>query len=582
MTDSQPPKEFRFKRTTPILALIRSFSATEKAVFGLLTLIMLITTIIMFKQANGYFMVEVPAHGGAFHEGLVGLPRTINPVLAISDVDRDITSLVYAGLLRYEHGELVPDLAASYHVSDNGLVYTFTLRTDITFQDGTPVTADDVVFTIAKIQDAALKSPRRPDWTDVTVQRVSPTEVTFQLKQPYTPFITNATVGILPKHIWGDLTESEFIFNSHNVEPIGAGPYKVTSISKDSESIPTQYSLSTWNGYHGTIPNITSISLSFFADEHEAIGALQNGSIDSLASISATGAAALPTDKESAPYVIDASPLPRIFGVFFNQNNNPLLADKTVRRALDLAVDRQMIVDAVLFGYGTPIRGPLPVDKTTLRPVTSTSTNITTAMELLERNDWKKAEDGIYQIKTKTSVQRLSFTLYTADTPDLKETANLLKDSWRTLGVDVDVKIFEPNDLYQNIIRTRKYDALLFGEQIGKDRDLYAFWHSSQRIAPGLNVSMYTSSKADALLEDIRTSRDETARSKKYKEFEELIATDIPALFLYSPDFIYALPKRIHDVEIADMNAPADRWNSIRSWYIVTEKVWKWFAQKAQ
>jgi peptide/nickel transport system substrate-binding protein len=557
---------------------MRSFSATEKVVFGLLVLVMIVTTITMFSRANSYFLIEVPTQGGSFREGLVGLPRTINPVLAISDIDRDITSLVYAGLMKYKDGELVPDLAQSYNISDDGLTYSFTLRTDIAFQDGTPVTVDDVIFTINKIQDATLKSPRRPDWTDVAIKRISPTEISFQLKQPYTPFITNTTVGILPKHIWGDLNESEFIFNGHNVEPVGAGSYKIVDISRDSTSVPTSYTLSTWNNYHGSIPFISSLVLYFFADEANALEALKTGSIDALSSISATSAVALPSDSPDTNYRVTSAPLPRIFGVFFNQNNNPVLADKTVRHALDLAIDRQTIVDTVLFGYGTPITGPFPVNKTMRRPLTtSTSSNITMAMDILESKDWKKNQEGIYQVKTKTSTQRLAFTLYTANTPDLKETAALLKETWLRLGVDVDVKIFEANDLYQNIIRTRKYDALLFGEQVGTDRDLYAFWHSSQRTAPGLNVSMYTNSKADALLEDIRTTRNETVRSKKYKEFEELIATDIPALFLYSPDIIYALPKKIRDATIANVNTPADRWNSIPSWYIMTESVWRWF-----
>jgi peptide/nickel transport system substrate-binding protein len=578
VTDSHPPKEFRLKRSSSILTLMRSFSATEKVVFGLLVLVMIVTTITMFSRANSYFLIEVPTHGGSFREGLVGLPRTINPVLAISDIDRDITSLVYAGLMKYKDGELVPDLAQSYNISDDGLTYSFTLRTDITFQDGTPVTVDDVIFTINKIQDATLKSPRRPDWTDVAIKRISPTEISFQLKQPYTPFITNTTVGILPKHIWGDLNESEFIFNGHNVEPVGAGSYKIVDISRDSTSVPTSYTLSTWNNYHGSIPFISSLVLYFFADEANALEALKTGSIDALSSISATSAVALPSDSPDTNYRVTSAPLPRIFGVFFNQNNNPVLADKTVRHALDLAIDRQTIVDTVLFGYGTPITGPFPVNKTMRRPLTtSTSSNITMAMDILESKDWKKNQEGIYQVKTKTSTQRLAFTLYTANTPDLKETATLLKETWLRLGVDVDVKIFEANDLYQNIIRTRKYDALLFGEQVGTDRDLYAFWHSSQRTAPGLNVSMYTNSKADALLEDIRTTRNETVRSKKYKEFEELIATDIPALFLYSPDIIYALPKKIRDATIANVNTPADRWSSIPSWYIMTESVWRWF-----
>jgi peptide/nickel transport system substrate-binding protein len=537
----------------------------------------------MFTRVNDTFLVEVPAAGGTLHEGLIGLPRTINPVLAITEVDRDISALVYAGLMKYSGDKLVPDLAKSYTISENGLEYTFTLRDDIRFHDGAAVTAHDVVFTIQKIQEGNLKSPRRPDWTTIAVTAKSPTEVVFTLKQPYAPFLTNTTVGIIPKHIWGTLNDNEFIFSSNNIEPIGAGPYKVNSVLKDSEAIPYEYHLIAWSRYHGKVPYITSIIFSFFSDESKAVEALSNGSIDSIPAISAAAAAQLKPESQGS-YTITSESLPRIFGVFFNQNHNPLLADKVVRQALEMSVDRNAIINSVLFGYGTPITGPLPTETsvqiTGTKSIATSSVHIIEAMEFLEKNGWKKNATGVYEKKTKTSTQELSFTLFTADTPDLKKTAEILKNYWIQLGVNIDVKVFESNDLYQNIIRTRKYDALLFGEQIGKDRDLYAFWHSSQRNAPGLNISMYTNSKADTLLEDIRVTSNDAARAKKYIEFDTLIRTDIPAIFLYSPDFIYPIPQTIHNVQLGNMTTPSDRWNSIESWYIVTEKVWKWFVRE--
>ena len=169
--------------------------------------------------------------------------------------------------------------------------------------------------------------------------------------------------------------------------------------------------------------------------------------------------------------------------------------------------------------------------------------------------------------------------MYTADAPDLTQAADLVQKAWTSLGAQVNVKVFEAGDLYQNVIRTRSYDALLFGEQIGKDQDLYAFWHSSQRNAPGLNVSMYTNSKADKLLETIRTINDDAARSKAYAQLDQIIQTDIPAIFLYAPDFIYAVPKSLRGITLSSVTVPTDRFSSIQSWYIQTEKVWKVFAK---
>lgn len=165
-------------------------------------------------------------------------------------------------------------------------------------------------------------------------------------------------------------------------------------------------------------------------------------------------------------------------------------------------------------------------------------------------------------------------------TPDLKQAAELVKNSWKALGAQVDIKVYEQNDLYQNIIRPRKYDALLFGEVIGKDRDLYAFWHSSQRNAPGLNVAMYANSKVDKLLEDMRTTSDEGVRMAKYAQFDQALRADLPAIFLYVPDFVYAVPKSVRGIKLGSMAVPSDRWNGIEKWYTETENVWKIFTNK--
>ena len=565
------------------MGYIKKFSSTEKFVFSALVIAALVTMLIMVFTINNNFLIEMPSRGGNLNEGIIGLPRTINPVLAITDADKDIGALVYAGLTKDNGDDITMDIAQSYTLSSDGLTYDFILRDNVHFQDGSKLTADDVAFTIQKIQDPALKSPRGSDWANVTVKVISPTEIQFTLKQPYSPFLTNTAVGILPKHIWGSVSDDQFIFSEYNISPVGAGPYKVSGISRDSGGIPTTYSLSTWGGYFATQPFMSNITFNFFADEAKALAALDNGSIDSMPSVSAGPAARLATDSAQA-YTILSTPLPRVFGVFFNQNHSAVLADKTVRQALDMSIDRNAIIKTVLSGYGLPIHSPLPpgLDPASYFTASSTSNdaNIAVAQTMLEKAGWKKGADGIYIKKVgKTATTTLAFDIYTADAPDLTQAADLVQKAWTSLGAQVNVKVFEAGDLYQNVIRTRSYDALLFGEQIGKDQDLYAFWHSSQRNAPGLNVSMYTNSKADKLLETIRTINDDAARSKAYAQLDQIIQTDIPAIFLYAPDFIYAVPKSLRGITLSSVTVPTDRFSSIQSWYIQTEKVWKVFAK---
>ncbi len=582
MNDIESPKELRIKRGSHILNYIRQFSSTEKVIFGILIALALVTAIIMAAQVNGHFKVSVPAVGGEMREGLVGLPRTVNPVLAASDADHDISALVYAGLTRHDaSGKIVTDLAKSYTVSDDGLTYTFTLKDGLKFQDGAALTAEDVAFTVEKVQDPALRSPRAGDWANVTVKIVSPAAVQFTLKQAYAPFLSETDLGILPKHIWGQVTDDQFIFSQYNIQPVGAGPYKVTGISRDKGGIPTEYRLSTWSGYAGMKPYLSHITFVFFNDDQSAFAALDSGSIDSLPSVPPEEAARLASDSAQS-YTVLTAPLPRIFGVFFNQSQNAALADKSVRQALDISVDRTAMVNTILSGYGTPIQSPLPAGLSTSTAKAATTSNIAAAQALLEKNGWKKSPStGIYEYQKKGSktVTVLSFDIYTADTPDLKQAAELVKQSWTRLGADVTVKIFGSSDLYQSVIRPRKYDALLFGELIGKDRDLYAFWDSAERNAPGLNVSMYANGKADRLLDQIRTTSNDSVRAAAYAQFESLVRDDVPAVFLYSPDFIYAVPKALGGIRLGELTVPADRFDSVNGWHIEKESVWRVFAK---
>lgn len=580
----KPQKEFRIKRGDHILNYISKFSSTEKAIFGLFVMLAIFSAVALSINTSDQFKIEVPAVGGNLREGEIGLPRAINPIIAVSDVDRDIGALVYSGLTKYQDGSFVGDLADSWTVSKDGLTYDFILKNNLRFQDNKPLTADDVVFTIQKIQDPVLKSPRQADWANVTVKQVSASEIQFILKQPYSGFLSNTTVGIIPKHIWGTVSDDQFIFSQYNIQPVGSGPYVVNSISHDSGGIPTSYILSSWNGYYNQHPYISAITFNFYTDENNALSALNSGYIDSLPSIDPSSAAKLASNKAES-YTVLNSPLPRVFGVFFNQNQAPILADPVIRTALDMATDRNAIINKVLYGYGVSTHGPIPRELLRDIGLDLPSTFIDTAdvagaQALLEKNGWKKNSAGIYEKKSakpKTASTTISFDIYTANSPDLVATAKMLKDQWAKIGVQVDVQVFEPSDLYQNIIRTRKYDALLFGEQIGKDRDLYAFWHSSQRNAPGLNVSMYTNSKVDALLSDIRSTSSTTVSMSDYTKLDQLIRGDMPAIFLYSPDFIYAVPKDLSGIHLDSIVIPSDHWDSIINWYLQTEKVWKIF-----
>jgi len=575
-------KKWELPGEKKISIAIESISLTEKLVGVFLITLLSISSLALLLKANRALMVPVPASGGTLTEGIVGSPRFANPVLALTgaNADRDIVSLVYSGLLKATPaGDLIPDLAESWEISEDGLRFTFTLKDDLYFHDGTPITAEDIEFTISKIQDPTLRSPRRANWEGVRVEISDPKTMSFVLNQPYAMFPDNATLGILPKHLWSNLSPDQFSFSVLNIEPIGSGPYKIKSLKKDSSGLPTSYHLVAFKNYALGEPFIKNLVLRFYSNEAELIDDFEKGTIESMGAISPEEAGYL----KDRGRQIKTSVLPRIFGVFFNQNEASLFTQKEVRSALNESLDKNRLVSEILFGFGQPAESPIPISH---KPHANSHTDKNSdkterAISILENSGWKLPEEGdIRRKETRENNFDLSFSISTGNLPDLIATASILKEEWEKVGASVDIKVFEANsDLSQNVIRPRKYDALLFGINVGRDMDLFPFWHSSQRNDPGFNIALYANITTDKILEEIRTIQEKDRRLEKYEQFEKEVLEDQPAIFLYSPEFIYAVPDKLKNVNLGLISQTSDRFLDIHSWFIETNKVWKIFAK---
>lgn len=550
-------------------------------VFWALLSALFLSTILMLQNINAQFMVAVPIKGGSVAIGVVGVPRFINPVLASSQADLDLVSLIYSGLMRKKpNGDLAPDLADKYEMSDSGLVYTFTLKENLRFQDGKPLAAKDVLFTIERIKDGIIASPRKANWDGVSAEMVDERTVKFTLKQPYASFLENTTLGILPAHLWAN---SPLELNSANTNPVGSGPYMVKSTKRQSSGIIDSYELVPFKKFILGEPYIENLSLHFYPNEDELIKALTDKKVEEASSISPANAENL----KKRNYRVESAVLGRVFGLFFNQNANHLFTDKAVLGAIRDAIDKERIVRDVLSGYGESIEGPIPPNMPEYSAETAPKNTMPRADILLKaQNDlskagWKKNADGwlektTTQNKKKTTVP-LEFSISTGNTPELAKTALLIKEDLESLGMKVEIKTFDVGSLNQSVIRPRAYDALLFGQIINHQSDLFAFWHSSQRNDPGLNVSMYTNVKVDKILEEASAILDKEARMKKYDEFEKEIAKDTPAVFLFSPDFIYIVSKKTRNFKMDRISSPEDRYGNAHLWYTDTENVWKIF-----
>ena len=592
-------KEFRIPKKHELRNALNSFSQKEFYIFAAILITATISMFLVLNRLNNKFLVDVPVSGGSITEGIIGMPTLVNPVLAVSDADKDMVSLIYSGLMRRDaNGNFINDLASSNSVSTDGLIYTFVLKDNVTFHDGKKITTDDIIFTVNKIKDSTIKSPKRTAWEGITVEKADDKTVIFKLKQPYISFLDNMTIGILPSHIWKNIEDSQFNISSFNIKAVGSGPYKFSSVTKNKDGIPEKYVLKRFTNFALGVPHIKNITIVSYANEKELLGAILNGSIDQASGISPVNAESLKNNSR----IIHTAATPRILGIFYNSLNNKIFADANVIKAFNYALNKQEIVDKVLYGYGTTVESPVPLTIIPNNEIRDTSTDfVQKANDLLEKSGWTMKEDGVRSKGGTTTVTKtrkvgkktitekvkvnngplipLSFSLTTGDSKELRYATEIIKAEFEKIGAKVDIqKVYEMGPLNQ-VIRDREYEALFFGQIINQESHLYSFWHSSQRKAPGLNISMYNNAKVDKILEESQKTMDQDTRISKYKDLVLEFNKDLPALLIYSPQFLYVTSSDLNNININNLINPSDRFASVYEWYANKDHVWKIFTK---
>src|SRR3989338_7870003 len=334
---------------------------SEIFLFVALLIIALVSFLGIISDISKQFSFETPAYGGLLKEGVIGAPRFINPILAQTDADRDLVALMYTGLLRYdETGVSQPALAEKYEISQDGLEYKVTLKNKLYWSDGEKLTADDVIFTIGLAKNPQLLSPRRASWEGVDVEKIDYRTIKFTLKKPYAPFLENLTLGIMPKHLWEPIPLSQYPLVELNTDPIGAGPYKIKSVNRNSVGSITSIKLSANKYFALGEPHIKTLYLNFYQCEAAIVTALKNKNIDSAGGLSPKFVEDLKHPSAGLDVSIESINLQRIIAVFLNQSLKKEFASVDVRRALDAAVDKNELVKNILVGFGETINGPLP------------------------------------------------------------------------------------------------------------------------------------------------------------------------------------------------------------------------------
>ena len=567
-------KNLRFFKFANFLAVLKALNRNERLALLILAVVLVADLATMGVRFYVRNTVSVAAFGADYTEGEVGFPEFINPLLAQTQTDKDLTALVYAGLFKFDgQNHLIPDLATDQpQFSSDEKTFSVKLRPNLKWSDGQPLNADDVVFTVQTLQDPAFKSPLRSQWASVTVQKIDDQTIQFKSKSVSAPFLTNLVLGILPKHIWSNVSADQFTVKRLNLQPVGSGPYFVKEIRNSGSGELQSMTFESYSNYWAGKPYIDNIKVNFYENYDDALLALHSKEIQ--------GFGFIPFDTKvnvDPKTTLQVSKLPvyEYQAVFFNlSRSHAVLGDPTVRTALAQSVDRQKIIDDVYQGLALPDYGPIMPGQIGYNPDIEkiNGLNLDAAKAALDKAGW--VVDNSTGIRHKGN-SALAFTITTSDFALNQKTAEALRDQWRTIGADVQVQSIANRDIEKQTIRPRNYDALLFAESTGADPDPFVFWHSSQANDPGFNLAQYKNTAADSVISDAHNTFDPAVRTKDYQDFQTIFAADEPAVFIDQSVFVYELTPEIKGVQLQALANPEDRFYDIVHWYISTKRVFK-------
>lgn len=540
-----------------VLNLFVSFSRKERITFIAAFFVLIVTSLLLLISVVEKTTILSPVDGGEFVEGVVGQPIFINPLFAeTNNPDNDLSQLFFANMRA---------IAEKVEIAPDGRTIDIRIKGDIVWQDNRPLTTDDILFTIQLIQDPTVNSSLASAWKGVSAERISERELRIITPTTYS-FFENTLYAFqpIPKHLFENIPSANIRLSDYNREPIGSGPYKFDSFEKRRDGFITQITAKKNGRYFGNHTYIETLIVRFYQNEQEAVEALNDGDIDGMAIVNPKN-----LEEVSIPHRIRTFEMPRYYAVFPNPFANALLIPNSTRKALDLATDKAAITKAVFGDNAIAITSPIP--PFTPEEQGNPEYSLEKAKAFLEENGWRMSDSGIRQKDGKN----LEFTLTVYPTPFLEETAKILQEQWKAAGIGLTIHIASASDFNRSVLQARDYELLLFGNNYGKNLDAYPFWHSSQKLAPGLNLSIYGNKDVDKFIEFIRSDFDPASRNIGLRQLRPIIANDTPAIPLYSPYYLYVSNKSLKGFDMPSLSVPSDRFSMIDTWYIKTVRTLK-------
>ena len=500
------------------------------------------------------------AYGDTIIEGTIGDANTLLPVLASDSASSEINGLVYSSLVRYDKDlKIEGELAESWEISADNLTITFHLRPGVTWHDGTPFTAEDVLFTYRLYIDPKTPTAYAEQYRQVaTAEVLDPTTFRVSYRQPLAKaLISWGELSVLPRH----LLEGEDVTKSPLARhPVGTGPFRFVEW-KPGEKIVLEANPDYFEGR----PYLDRVVYRIIPDESTMFLELQAGGLDTMGLNPIQYQAQ--TDSPAFKRQFVKYRYPAFAYTYLGYNlNRPLFQDKRVRQALSYAINKKEIIEGVLLGLGQESTGPYkPGTWPYNAAVKRYPYDPERARTLLAEAGWTDSDgDGILDKDGKP----FAFTIVTNQGNDQRvKSGEIIQRRFREIGVDVKLRVIEWASFLNEFINPGNFDVTILGWTVPIDPDGYNVWHSSKTGPRELNFVGFKNAEVDELLEKGRRTLETAERKQYYDRFQEILAEEQPYTFLYVPDALPVVAYRFQGIE----PAPAGiTYNFIR-WYVPKE-----------
>jgi len=460
---------------------------------------------------------QTPERGDAFVVGNIGDARTLIPILASDSPSSYIVALVFSGLIKYDTNvELTGDLAESWDIEDEGLAIVFHLRKNVRWHDGHPFTAEDVKFTYEKLIDPTVPTPYGGDFKMIDRLEI-PDAFTVKViyKEPFSPGLSSWHMPIMPKHL---LENESFITTKFARAPVGTGPYKFKRW-KSGERID----LVANEDYFEHAPYIGRYIYRVIPDQATLFLELETEGID-LMSLEPIQFKKL-TDTPFFKKRFKKFKYP-FFGYTYMAYNlkDEKFKDKRVRQALNYAVNKQELIEGVLFGLGRVSAGQfVPESWAYNENVKPYPFDPEKARIMLAECGWQDTDGDGWIDK---DGENFEFTILTNQGNDMRlKTAEIIQRRLKDIGIKVSIRVLEWAVFINEFVDKKRFEAIIMGWGLGREPDCFDIFHSSKTGPGEFNYISYSNPELDALLVAGRRTFDKKMRKQIYHKVQEILMT---------------------------------------------------------